>query len=323
MTEDLAGPSEKQWNIEDVTDHGERVSPQNQDFVFYGHLSIYHFALQFCRGQVVLDAGTGTGYGSAYFADQGARQVYGIDVSEKSIEFSKHHYRKPNLEFRTMDLNSKLDFVDSSFDFIFTSNTLEHISNPTGFFRETCRLLKPGGILLVAVPPITDERLEYLNLINEYHVNIWSPRQWLFCLKEFYKEATPYLHGVEAIGADFKPEHMSPEARMRVDDFVFAPGKIDDMYRRFTLTSIFVARSPRSVEQLPEQGKAIKMIDHSYSRPAGQIDPEIRKRLRKYFDPISPSADSLWVKALRTLREDGAAALTRKAFDYFKRKATR
>ena len=44
---------------------GERVSPLVNDSCYQAHLSIYEFARPWCQQRVVLDAGSGTGYGAA------------------------------------------------------------------------------------------------------------------------------------------------------------------------------------------------------------------------------------------------------------------
>jgi hypothetical protein len=50
--------------IDEIMNKGERVTHLYPNDCYYGHLSIYYFALQFCQGGTVLDAGSGAGYGS-------------------------------------------------------------------------------------------------------------------------------------------------------------------------------------------------------------------------------------------------------------------
>lgn len=270
----------EQWNVEEISDHGERVTPFLKDHVFYGHLSIYDFAAQFCKGAVVLDAGSGSGYGTAYLADGGAVYVQGIDNEAKAVAFSQTYFKRPNLAFQVMDLREICGFQDGSFDVIFTSNVLEHIPGVIAFFRQAWRLLKPEGTLVVAVPPITDRRLLYLNLINPYHVNLWTPRQWFAVLNQFFGEVTPYLHGVERLGEDFKPEHTMPsESGLNEKSFVFVPGSIEDMYKMFTLTSIFVVRSPRALAEIPLEDAPLTFVDESFTREVGYVDPDLLKEL--------------------------------------------
>ena len=108
-----------------------------------------------------------------------------------------------------MKLEQIEGFSPQQFDFIYSSNTLEHVPDVMGFLRQAWRLLKPTGTMLIAVPPITDDRLQYLNVINRYHVNIWTPRQWSHTLGMFFDEISPVMHGVEEVGVDFKPEHLT------------------------------------------------------------------------------------------------------------------
>jgi 2-polyprenyl-3-methyl-5-hydroxy-6-metoxy-1,4-benzoquinol methylase len=143
----MSQDAESAWTIDEITDRGERVVHLRMDEGFYDHLSIYHFASQYCTGRTVLDAGSGTGYGAAYLADQGAERVYGIDISPKSIAFSQTHFQRPNLEFHVMNLAHISGFPHHSFDVITSSNALEHISNISAFLRSAWELLNPQGIM--------------------------------------------------------------------------------------------------------------------------------------------------------------------------------
>ncbi|MEJ2210411.1 MAG: class I SAM-dependent methyltransferase [Anaerolineae bacterium] len=194
--------NDQYWDAGQISEGGERVSHLVQDHVYHGHLSIYHFAARFCQGGRVLDAGSGAGYGAAYLADHGARHVLGIDASERAVTFSRYHFPRPNLGFQCLDLERIDSLLPRRFDFIFCSNTLEHVPDARGVVRGFWQLLEPGGVLLLAVPPITDDHLLYLNLINPHHLNLWSPRQWTAVLGDFFQQTTPYLHGVGRIGQD-------------------------------------------------------------------------------------------------------------------------
>jgi SAM-dependent methyltransferase len=278
-------PATDEWleDAEAISDDGERVSHLVKDFTFYGHLSIYDFATQFCRDAVVLDAGSGAGYGAALVADAGARHVLGVDVGPKAVEFSRHHYRRPNLEFEVLDFD-ELALPPDTFDFIFTSNTLEHVADVPAFLRAAHASLKPAGAMLVAVPPITDDRLVYLNVINPYHVNIWSPRQWEFALSRFFGEVDAYLHGVSDHAARHSIGSADDHTPLSEKEFAFTRAAVDDMYTTSTLTAIVIARAPRPADALPDGSAPLGFVDDSLSRRPGQIDPELEARLEPYFD---------------------------------------
>lgn len=55
------------------------------------------------------------------------------------------------IDFLT-DLNQLIPVVDGTFDVILMSNLLEHIPEPLTLLRESHRILKQGGVLLVTVP---------------------------------------------------------------------------------------------------------------------------------------------------------------------------
>jgi SAM-dependent methyltransferase len=56
---------------------------------------------------------------------------------------------------------TKMSFGDNSFDFIFASHVLEHILDDTAALSQVRRVLKPGGIAMLAVPVIGKRTAEY------------------------------------------------------------------------------------------------------------------------------------------------------------------
>jgi SAM-dependent methyltransferase len=57
--------------------------------------------------------------------------------------------------FSKVDLNMPLPWPDQSFAAIFSTEGIEHLENHFSFLREMCRILKPGGILVLTTPNIT------------------------------------------------------------------------------------------------------------------------------------------------------------------------
>jgi SAM-dependent methyltransferase len=225
---------------------GERVSHLYQNDCYFAHLSIYHFAARDCQGKIVLDAGCGGGYGSAYLAEHNAARVEAVDISSEAIGFCSKSFSRPNLHYQVMDLANLRGFAPGRFDLIFSSNALEHVWRVERFFHAAHKLLKPDGSIIIAVPPAVDKISWQNNLENPFHLNIWTPNQWLHMLSYFFEEVHCHLHtplrAEPALDFNNRPD----QTRVTEIDFGFEEITVDDFYRRHSLTIIFRAVRPRS-----------------------------------------------------------------------------
>ena len=73
------------------------------------------------------------------------RSAVGVDITDKW--FGNVHYTQP-IELRVMDCSKKLAFPDSSFDFVFTKDMFECVSDKDLLVSEIYRILKPGGTVI-------------------------------------------------------------------------------------------------------------------------------------------------------------------------------
>lgn len=96
----------------------------------------------------VLDIGCGKGE-LTYDLAKKAKNVTGIDFSEKSIEFAKKRFFLENIEYIVSDATK--DIQEQKFNVIVLSNVLEHIENRIEFLNKI-RSLAPK--LLIRVPMI-------------------------------------------------------------------------------------------------------------------------------------------------------------------------
>jgi SAM-dependent methyltransferase len=105
----------------------------------------------FPAGGRLLDVGCGDGAFTRVLAN-GFREVVGIDVQEPHLQ----RFREAvNGEARFKILNmsaSAMDLAADTFDTIITIETLEHVPELAAAAREICRVLRPGGELLITVP---------------------------------------------------------------------------------------------------------------------------------------------------------------------------
>jgi len=102
-------------------------------------------------GDRLLDVGCGDGAFTIILAEK-FREVYGIDVQEVYLERFKAVVRDAPKFFISHMSASAMTLDDDYFDTIVTIETLEHVQDLEHATREICRVLKPGGELLITVP---------------------------------------------------------------------------------------------------------------------------------------------------------------------------
>ena len=83
----------------------------------------------------------------------------------------------------------KANFSDNSFDAITAHHVIEHMHDPIGFLRESLRLLKPGGKLVVTSPNVASWghrvfRMSWRELDVPRHLHIFSPQTIRICAEE-------------------------------------------------------------------------------------------------------------------------------------------
>lgn len=134
---------------------GERVVPGLVDpDLLNEHLARYRFAARFganlaADGARVLDAGCGTGYGSAEFGFPSS--VIGVDISAEAVAHARREFSRPGIHFLQAGCES-LPFADGSFDLVAAFEVIEHLERWEQLLAEACRVLRPAGVLLVSTP---------------------------------------------------------------------------------------------------------------------------------------------------------------------------
>ena len=103
--------------------------------------------------QAILDAGCGIGGSALYLCDRFGAFVQGVTLSPQQAARANERATIAGLEskaqFQVADvLNTP--FADQRFDLIWSMESGEHYPDKAQFFRESYRLLQPGGQLLMA-----------------------------------------------------------------------------------------------------------------------------------------------------------------------------
>ncbi len=103
--------------------------------------------------QEVLDIATGTGDLAIMQARRNhPRRIVGADISEGMMQVARQKVKKAGLEdiitFRREDC-TRMSFPDGSFDAVTSSYGVRNFSDLDAGLREMCRVLRPGGHLLI------------------------------------------------------------------------------------------------------------------------------------------------------------------------------
>src|SRR6185295_5098286 len=97
------------------------------------------------RDLSIIEVGCGAGWLCADLVKYG--RVVGTDLSDEVL--ARAAERLPQAEFTAGDF-LMLDFGDRQFDVVVTLETLTHVPDQAGFVHKCARLLKPGGLLMMA-----------------------------------------------------------------------------------------------------------------------------------------------------------------------------
>lgn len=72
----------------------------------------------------------------------------GADIDPEAAIRLGPHFQKANLD-------AELPWARDTFDAVISTEGIEHLENHFSFLREICRILKPGGLLVLTTPNIT------------------------------------------------------------------------------------------------------------------------------------------------------------------------
>jgi ubiquinone/menaquinone biosynthesis C-methylase UbiE len=99
---------------------------------------------------VVLDIGCGTGeFEKLVLNRHPNQQIVGVDISQKMLEIAQQKCRAyPNVVFLEGSVLA-LPFSDHSFDVIVSASAFHYFDEPEAALKETRRVLRPGGILVI------------------------------------------------------------------------------------------------------------------------------------------------------------------------------
>lgn len=92
----------------------------------------------------ILDIACGISVFGKTFGDQ----VYGIDINPQAVKIAN----KNGIKAIIGDVEQKWKFPNAYFDIVICSHIIEHLVNPDQLLRESKRVLKDEGLLIIATP---------------------------------------------------------------------------------------------------------------------------------------------------------------------------
>ncbi len=149
------------------------------------HLRAYDEAVRHAVGGDVLDVGCNTGYGTLRFLPV-ARRVVGVDVSPRAIEAARRRTSDGRPEF-VVTSGLELPFADATFDLVTSFQVLEHVSEPLAYLHELARVVRPGGMVILATPNAATRLYPGMTPWNRFHVREYLPEE----LRELLAGAFP------------------------------------------------------------------------------------------------------------------------------------
>lgn len=160
------------------------------------------------RGNV-LDTPSGQGAFSKDLEDRGFNVFLG------DFEVSNVLYR--NSRVTQFDLNNNLPFRSNSFDYIICIEGIEHIENPHHLVRESARVLKKNGFLIITTPNV---------------MTIKSRLRFLFCsYLDYFRYFGPVRGESRHVIEEYDHQHINPvfygEMRHILSKYGFSVEKIE------------------------------------------------------------------------------------------------
>jgi len=193
-------------------------------------------------GTHALDVATGNGHTAIYLAEKGF-QVTASDISTGMIEQAKKLAAEKNvkIEFRLHPAES-LPYPDNAFGLITCRVAAHHFSSPESFIRESARVLKTYGYLVLIDGTVPDDHVEahewmdtLERLRDPSHVRFITPNVWRkWCVHYGLTVTKSQVESFKMPDVNwyFNVANTPPENRKKVLEMLAkAPGSVRELFK--------------------------------------------------------------------------------------------
>lgn len=131
------------------------------------------------EGACVLEVGSGWGALLKVIKEEKRARVIGLELSEMGRKVAEKHY---GIEVYGETLEQWHARTGEKVDAVIVNHVLEHIYDPMPFLKCVKKMLKPSGILYLAVPNIMKPQgtpYDYYRVEHAFHFSPWSLKSML------------------------------------------------------------------------------------------------------------------------------------------------
>ena len=121
------------------------------------------------RSKRVLDIGAGRGYLSSRIGEYLVQ--HNLDPRDilTACDLFPQYFEYQGVTCQKVDAIDRLPFADNAFDIVYAVEVLEHLQNPYAFIDDVCRIVKPGGKILLSVPNILNLSSRISYFLHGFH----------------------------------------------------------------------------------------------------------------------------------------------------------
>lgn len=170
-----------------VYDHWRRILPRFTAFE---------------QGSMILECGTGPGHLLGFMEEWFPEAAfYGLDNSPEAVSKARRGTKRTQYVLSSAEF---LPFFPRRFDTVLSFHMVEHLPEPQRFLQEAARVLRPGGILVLATPNPQGigarlMKARWSGLVPE-HISLLPPGRWrellVSCGFAILRDGTTGLSGV-------------------------------------------------------------------------------------------------------------------------------